>query len=117
MQGHHQLDCMDLYSKDDVTPALRLQLLILERILFGWRPTLAQPRGAGEPLVEEPCSVKLAPFVSPEYAFLFPQQVASPRDQSRKRRNTSTEREVSPSVESVAEEGDPLFPRGVPRSA
>ena len=72
MQGHHKLDCADLYAKDDVTPALRLQLHVLQAVLSGWRPFLAQTRGAAAPLSEPPCEIQLAAFDVAEFSFLSP---------------------------------------------
>ena len=40
------------YSRDDVHPALRLQGIIRESILTGWRPTVPQHRGSQSALVE-----------------------------------------------------------------
>ena len=69
MQGRHKTDCADLYSKEDVTPALRLQVTVMKALLSGWRPCLAQCRGAAAPLVEPVCEVTLAKFNPSEYSF------------------------------------------------
>ena len=54
-QGHHRIGSkgsLRLYSRDDVHPALRLQGIIRESILTGWRPTVPQHRGSQSALVE-----------------------------------------------------------------
>lgn len=54
-QGHHRIGSkgsLRLYSRDDVHPALRLQSIIRESILTGWRPTVPQHRGSQSALVE-----------------------------------------------------------------
>ena len=54
-QGHHRMGSkgsLRLYSRDDVHPALRLQGILRESILQGWRPTVPQHRGSQSALVE-----------------------------------------------------------------
>ena len=54
-QGHHRIGSkgsLRLYSRDDVHPALRLQGILRESILQGWRPTVPQHRGSQSALVE-----------------------------------------------------------------
>ena len=46
-QGHHKVDVADLYGRDETLAALRVQLQVLEALSEGWRPQLAQERGAG----------------------------------------------------------------------
>ena len=52
-QGHHALaGSMQLYSRDDVWPALRAQLSVWEAIQRGFTPMLPQHRGGQNPLQE-----------------------------------------------------------------
>ena len=54
-QGHHRISAkgsLRLYSRDDVYPALRLQALLREAILQGWRPSVPQHRGGQSALAE-----------------------------------------------------------------
>ena len=54
-QGHHRIGSkgpLRLYSRDDVYPALRLQGILRESILQGWRPMVPQHRGSQSALVE-----------------------------------------------------------------
>ncbi len=53
-QGHHRISAkgsLTLYS-DDVHPAVRLQGLLREAILQGWRPSVPQHRGSQSALAE-----------------------------------------------------------------
>ena len=53
LQGHHALaGSMQLYSRDDVWPALRAQLSVWEAIHRGFTPMLPQHRGGQNPLQE-----------------------------------------------------------------
>ena len=53
LQGHHALaGSMQLYSRDDVWPALRAQLSVWEAIQRGFTPMLPQHRGGQNPLQE-----------------------------------------------------------------
>ena len=54
-QGHRRISAkgsLRLYSRDDVYPALRLQGLLREAILQGWRPSVPQHRGSQSALTE-----------------------------------------------------------------
>ena len=52
-QGHHALaGSMQLYSRDDVWPALRAQLSVWEAVHRGFTPMLPQHRGGQAPLQE-----------------------------------------------------------------
>ena len=53
LQGHHALaGSMQLYSRDDIWPALRAQLSVWEAIQRGFTPMLPQHRGGQNPLQE-----------------------------------------------------------------
>ena len=55
MQGHHKSQkssSMRRYSRDDVHPQLVLQANLTALVQSGWRPTLAQQRGAQCPMCE-----------------------------------------------------------------
>lgn len=53
LQGHHALaGSMQLYSRDDVWPALRAQLAVWEAVARGFTPMLPQHRGGQNPLQE-----------------------------------------------------------------
>ena len=53
LQGHHALaGSMQLYSRDDVWPALRAQLSVWEAVARGFTPMLPQHRGGQNPLQE-----------------------------------------------------------------
>ncbi|CAE7241641.1 unnamed protein product [Symbiodinium microadriaticum] len=53
LQGHHALaGSMQLYSRDDVWPALRAQLAVWEAVHRGFTPMLPQHRGGQNPLQE-----------------------------------------------------------------
>ena len=54
-QGHHRISAkgsLRLYSRDDVYPALRLQTLLRNAVLQGWRPSVPQHRGGQSALAE-----------------------------------------------------------------
>ena len=71
-QGHHKLDCADVYGHDDTLAALRVQLQVLSALSEGWRPALAQERGAAPPLEELECSVVVPSGLAAEYSYLLP---------------------------------------------
>ena len=55
VQGHHKSQkssSLRRYSRDDVYPQLQLQSSLISIIQTGWRPALAQHRGAQAPMVE-----------------------------------------------------------------
>ncbi|CAE7036567.1 unnamed protein product [Symbiodinium sp. CCMP2592] len=55
LQGHHKTPgSAQLYSRDDVWPALRTQLLLWRSIHSGFRPARPQHRGGQSPLAEPP---------------------------------------------------------------
>ncbi|CAE7349677.1 unnamed protein product [Symbiodinium sp. CCMP2592] len=55
LQGHHKTPgSAQLYSRDDVWPALRAQLLLWRSIHSGFRPARPQHRGGQSPLAEPP---------------------------------------------------------------
>ena len=65
--GHHR--CRESgaamaskYSRDDVLPALRAQLAVLQAICNGWVPLTPQARGGQRPLVEKGHSCGMAPL-------------------------------------------------------
>ena len=68
--GHHRSTdgasrMVAKYSRDDVLPALRVQLLVLKSIRAGWVPMAAQGRGGKTPLAEESiASERLSPVFS-----------------------------------------------------
>ena len=55
VQGHHKSQkssSLRRYSRDDVYPQLQLQASLTTLVQSGWRPALAQHRGAQSPMVE-----------------------------------------------------------------
>ena len=70
LQGHHALaGSMQLYSRDDVWPALRAQLAVWEAVHRGFIPMLPQHRGGQNPLREA------LPTMS---GFSWPQRTSTP---------------------------------------
>ena len=45
MQGHHKVDSVTLYGRDDVWLPLSGQRALRRALLLGWRPTTPQHRG------------------------------------------------------------------------
>lgn len=59
VQGHHRgKTSLRIYSRDDVHSQLSLQRRILQHIQTGWRPILAQHRGAQLPMKEPPVQLE-----------------------------------------------------------
>ena len=60
-QGHHRSSggnqCVDLYGRDDVFPALTLQRVILSKVAAGFRPLTPVLRGAGTAISDRPVTV------------------------------------------------------------
>ena len=54
MQGHHKVDSVTLYGRDDVWLPLSGQRALRRALLLGWRPTTPQHRGGQQPLQEPP---------------------------------------------------------------
>ena len=54
MQGHHKVDSVALYGRDDVWLPLSGQRALRRALLLGWRPTTPQHRGGQQPLQEPP---------------------------------------------------------------
>ena len=52
LQGHHKLDSVQLYSRDDTIDAIWLQEQIAQKVREGWRPTRPQARGSQRPTPE-----------------------------------------------------------------
>ena len=52
MQGHHKVDSVALYGRDDVWLPLSGQKALRRALLLGWRPTTPQHRGGQLPLQE-----------------------------------------------------------------
>ena len=55
VQGHHKSQIswsLRRYSRDDVYPQLQLQANLTSIVQAGWRPALAQHRGAQAPMIE-----------------------------------------------------------------
>ncbi|CAE7872962.1 NLRC3, partial [Symbiodinium sp. KB8] len=53
LQGHHKIPgSAQLYSRDDIWPALRAQLLLWRSLHGGFRPLCPQHRGGQQPLAE-----------------------------------------------------------------
>ncbi len=69
-QGHHKVDVADLYGRDETLSALRVQLQVLEALSGGWKPRLAQERGAAQPLREPVCSHNIPRDLGAEYAWI-----------------------------------------------
>ena len=67
-QGHHRAAgagvCVDLYSRDDVHPALALQRTILSRISSGFRPVIPMMRGGAPSIADRPVSIPPVPGLS-----------------------------------------------------
>ena len=64
-QGHHRASgpgqCVDLYSGDDVHPALQLQRIVLSKISSGFRPVIPLLRGGAPAVIDKPVLVPPAP--------------------------------------------------------
>ena len=52
LQGHHKVDSVQLYSRDDTVDSLWLQEQISSQVRAGWRPTRPQARGSQRPTPE-----------------------------------------------------------------
>ena len=67
-QGHHRAAgagfCVDLYSRDDVHPALALQRTILARISSGFRPIIPMMRGGAPSIADRPVTIPAVPGLS-----------------------------------------------------
>ena len=60
VQGHHRgRSSLRTYSRDDVFLQLRLQSILIDAIRTGFRPQMAQHRGAQSPLVEPAVNIEL----------------------------------------------------------
>ena len=60
VQGHHRgRSSLRTYSRDDVFLQLRLQNILIDAIRTGFRPQMAQHRGAQSPLVEPAVTIEL----------------------------------------------------------
>ena len=71
VQGHRKSQkssSLRRYSRDDVYPQLQLQATLTSIVQAGWRPALAQHRGAQAPMVE-PDEEKL-PHLVPKQKFV-----------------------------------------------
>ena len=81
-QGHHKVDVADLYGRDETLSALRVQLQVLEALAAGWKPRIAQERGAAPPLQEPVCPHDFPPDLAKEYAWIksWKEQVGSEQD-------------------------------------
>ena len=71
-QGHHKVDVAELYGRDETLAALRVQLKVLEALAQGWKPRMAQERGAAMPLIEPPCDIEIPGGIGVEYTWLKP---------------------------------------------
>ena len=64
-QGHHRASgpgqCVDLYSRDDVHPALQLQRIVLSKISSGFRPVIPLLRGGAPAVHDKPVVVPPVP--------------------------------------------------------
>ena len=73
LQGHHKTpEWAQLYSRDDIWPALRAQLLLWRSLHGGFRPLCLQHRGRQHPLVEPAvvlCALQWKPVASPLLCF------------------------------------------------
>ena len=54
LQGHHREDSAQLYSRDDVEGALKLQQHVIDAVKSQWRPHTPLARGGQVPLEEPP---------------------------------------------------------------
>eukprot|EP00435_Cladocopium_sp_Y103_P021603 s1980_g5.t1 len=52
LQGHHKIDSVQLYSRDDTVDSIWLQTEISSRVRSGWRPMRPQARGSQQPTPE-----------------------------------------------------------------
>ena len=70
-QGHHAdpQSSLEVYSRDSVWGSLAFQRQVVQQVLGGWRPMIAQHRGSQRPLVEP--SVTLERFVKVRGEFTF----------------------------------------------
>ena len=64
-QGHHRAPagsaCVDLYSRDDVHPALELQRIVRAKLATGFRPVVPVARGVGLAVKDLPVSLPALP--------------------------------------------------------
>ena len=51
-QGHHRINSVQLYSRDDTIESLWVQAQIAAALIRGWRPTRPQSRGGQHPVFE-----------------------------------------------------------------
>eukprot|EP00435_Cladocopium_sp_Y103_P015148 s4770_g3.t1 len=67
-QGHHRAPgsgwCVDLYSRDDVHPALQLQKILRSKVGAGFRPVMPVLRGAGPSVSDKPVIIPPLPASS-----------------------------------------------------
>eukprot|EP00435_Cladocopium_sp_Y103_P000437 s3697_g1.t1 len=54
LQGHHKVDSVQLYSRDDTIDAIWLQEQVSIQVRAGWRPTRPVARGSQRPTLEPP---------------------------------------------------------------
>ena len=69
-QGHHKLQVTDVYGRDETLGALRTQLHVLSALAEGWRPYIAQERGAMQPVLEPLVAVCIPAGLMKEYRYL-----------------------------------------------
>ena len=75
--GHHRSvdsgsKMVTKYSRDDVLPALRAQLRVLQAIRGGWVPLAPQSRGAQHPVAETALTAPLVPLEGRFWSGLIP---------------------------------------------
>ena len=74
VQGHHKggpgASMPQLYSRNDVITQLRLQTVVRQQLLQGWRPMTVQARGARPPLLQPGVSLSSVGMLpAPEHSY------------------------------------------------
>ena len=64
-QGHHKIDSVALYSRDDTVDSLFLQREVALQLRLGWRPTRPLARGGQAPTIEP--TFALSPQPQPDH--------------------------------------------------
>ncbi|CAK9112390.1 unnamed protein product, partial [Durusdinium trenchii] len=70
-QGHHKdsNQSLDLYGRDSVWGSLQFQQIVINQVRAGFRPQIAQHRGAQAPLIEPPVSLEAFKKEIPQYTW------------------------------------------------
>ena len=77
LQGHHKLNSVQLYSRDDTIQSLWLQRQVALRVKAGWRPPRPQAQGSQPPIIEPAFSVSEKPIAEAIILSFLPPTVSS----------------------------------------